>query len=427
MWNKIQGWKEHYLSQAGKETLIKTVIQAIPSYIMSIFMLPKTFCNKIASLIARFWWRSAGKERGIHWTKWAKLQKPKMEGGLGFRDLHAMNLALISKQVWRLQNNPNALWVRVLKSLYFPNSNIWEASRGRYAFWGWVSILKGRDFLNKHKAWHVKNGRNIKISGDKWMHSGDRLWLNDGNVNQTTVNDLIAASGDNWDMAKITQLIPNESIRKVLATPINTHLAEDTTFWPYSKDGVYNVKSGYKIAHYEVGEGGSIDNPSSPSEKQLWKSIWNAKVMLKIKNFIWRLVSDALPTKANLAKRGLGESSCCPICYCERETAEHIFLGCSWVKPVWFGSTLQWSIGSTDNVDIKWWVSEKIELILKVRDSESEHFLALFFNLLWGIWLGKNKYVFENTNVNPLRTINAANNLNQEFLAPNSRIAHSPP
>lgn len=56
IWKKLQGWKEKYLSRAGKEILIKSVIQAIPTYIMSIFRLPESLLSEINSMIARFWW-----------------------------------------------------------------------------------------------------------------------------------------------------------------------------------------------------------------------------------------------------------------------------------------------------------------------------------------------------------------------------------
>ena len=41
VWRKLQGWKEKLLSQAGREVLIKSVIQAIPTYTMSCFKLPR--------------------------------------------------------------------------------------------------------------------------------------------------------------------------------------------------------------------------------------------------------------------------------------------------------------------------------------------------------------------------------------------------
>lgn len=52
---KLEGWKDNLLNQAGKEVLIKAVIQAIPAYAMAIIRFPNIFCKKISSAVARFW------------------------------------------------------------------------------------------------------------------------------------------------------------------------------------------------------------------------------------------------------------------------------------------------------------------------------------------------------------------------------------
>ena len=56
VWNKIQGWKKKLLSQAGKEILLKSVVQAISTFAMSYFKLPVGLCRDIEMMIRKFWW-----------------------------------------------------------------------------------------------------------------------------------------------------------------------------------------------------------------------------------------------------------------------------------------------------------------------------------------------------------------------------------
>ena len=79
VWKRLQDWKLKFLSQAGREILLKVVIQAIPTYSMSVFMFPKALCSKIYSLMQKFWW---GDSR-INWTSWRKLGESKARGGMG--------------------------------------------------------------------------------------------------------------------------------------------------------------------------------------------------------------------------------------------------------------------------------------------------------------------------------------------------------
>jgi hypothetical protein len=47
------------------------------------------------------------------------MTQPKYAGGLGFRDLELLNLALLAKQVQRIIQDPLSLSVRILKEVYF--------------------------------------------------------------------------------------------------------------------------------------------------------------------------------------------------------------------------------------------------------------------------------------------------------------------
>ena len=54
IWKRVQGWMEKCLSAGGKEVLIKSVAQAIPTYSMACFKLPRGLCEHINSLIRKF-------------------------------------------------------------------------------------------------------------------------------------------------------------------------------------------------------------------------------------------------------------------------------------------------------------------------------------------------------------------------------------
>jgi hypothetical protein len=87
VWKKLKGWKERNLSFAGRVTLIKSVAQAIPTYFMSCFLLPKGLCDKIESQICNFRWESNVDKRKIHWVNWKKTCKNKLQGGMGLKSL----------------------------------------------------------------------------------------------------------------------------------------------------------------------------------------------------------------------------------------------------------------------------------------------------------------------------------------------------
>ena len=138
---KISGWKGRLLSHVGKEILIKAVAQATPTYMMSCFKIPDSLCTDLNSMISKFWWGQKDREKKLAWVSWEKLCTPKSEGGMGFRDLKAFNLALLAKQGWRIKRNPHSLVHKVFKAKYFMDSPFKEAQLGRRPSYAWRSIV----------------------------------------------------------------------------------------------------------------------------------------------------------------------------------------------------------------------------------------------------------------------------------------------
>ena len=111
--------------------MIKSVIQAIPSFAMGCFKIPIGLCNEIEVLIRKFWWGERGNRRKIHRLKWDKMTKSKMVGGMGFRDLAMYNYSLLAKQTWRLLTYKDSLFYRIFKARFFPHCTIMEVEDSR--------------------------------------------------------------------------------------------------------------------------------------------------------------------------------------------------------------------------------------------------------------------------------------------------------
>ncbi|BBH01968.1 RNA-directed DNA polymerase reverse transcriptase-related family protein, partial [Prunus dulcis] len=132
--------------EASKEVLIKSVIQAIPSYPMGVFQLPKSLCKELSSLCARFWW---GKTHNL--------------GGLGFRDFEQFNKALVAKQGWRLLINANSFVGQVYRGRYFPNGDFLNAPLANSPQLIWRSLIWGWELLAAGLRWRIRDGLSIKL------------------------------------------------------------------------------------------------------------------------------------------------------------------------------------------------------------------------------------------------------------------------
>ena len=169
VWKRVQGWMEQSLSTGGKEVLIKAVAQAIPTYSMSCFRLPRGLCEHINGVLWRFWWGSKDGQRKTCWVAWDDMTKPKFLGGMGFRDIELFNLALLARQAWRVLQEPESLSACILKSVYYPNGEFLEATLGARPSKIWRAIIDGKEVLAQGIIRRIGKGESTKIWSTNWL------------------------------------------------------------------------------------------------------------------------------------------------------------------------------------------------------------------------------------------------------------------
>ena len=71
------------------------------------------------------------KKRKIHLVGWTKVTKPKDQGGLGLHAAKERNLTLASKLCWRMKNEGEKPWAKVLRHKYCKKADSSKAPKSR--------------------------------------------------------------------------------------------------------------------------------------------------------------------------------------------------------------------------------------------------------------------------------------------------------
>ncbi|GFY92706.1 pyruvate decarboxylase-2 [Actinidia rufa] len=122
----INAWAGATLSYAGRSELIRSVLQGVECFWLSILPIPVGVREKVIALCRNFLWGGRAVVSKKPLVAWKELCRPKSEGGLGFMDLHAWNLALLSKSLWNLQSKKDSLSVKWVHHIYIKRTSFWE-------------------------------------------------------------------------------------------------------------------------------------------------------------------------------------------------------------------------------------------------------------------------------------------------------------
>lgn len=75
--NRLSGWQGKYLNIAGRATLIKSVLDAIPSYYMQTILLPKRLLHELERTSKGFLWGDNQNSKKVHLIAWQDIIKEK--------------------------------------------------------------------------------------------------------------------------------------------------------------------------------------------------------------------------------------------------------------------------------------------------------------------------------------------------------------
>eukprot|EP00253_Pinus_taeda_P010845 PITA_10845 len=353
--SRISHWSFRWLSRAGRLTLIKSVLLAIPVYWVALTWIPKGVMEKIRRIYCRFLWAGSKESSGLPWVAWDKVARPKEWGGWGIKRLPEFSISLAAKSGWRLISMEN-LWTRVVKRKYIDPIPLeeWIRSQNKKVKNSsaiWKATVEAFSVIEQGLAWKVGDGR--------------QAWKDDEELG------LNVRWKYEWE----------GFIKELQRSNVRIKDEPDCLMWAQSKSGEFSPKDGYSFLMGKKGWG----------IPDWWaKDIWNLKCPVKSRLFFWCILKRKVPTWETLQARFLAGPGRCPLCKSDEETISHLFTTCVFSRKIWEEVTVslkikaQWGHDPLDAAWRKWW---------QTYPEGNLRNLPLIF--CWGVWLARNKSLFQ--------------------------------
>lgn len=196
-----------------------------------------------------------------------------------------------------------------------------------------------------------------------------------------TVSTLFYPGTKTWDIERVQQLFTTDDAKAILATRVPQQDVSDRIAWSRTTNGVYTVKTGYRLwCDRNVAS-------STVPQSQGWSKIWRLTIPHKMKIFLWRFCRNNLPVRNRLKARGVNVPIICPMCSVDIEHLLHIFFDCQFARCC------------SQQVDLDFDMSDVFaapEWLLHKLSGSSQEELVKICTVLYGIWVWRNKKVWEN-------------------------------
>lgn len=240
--------------------------------------------------------------------------------------------------------------------------------------------MEAQVLLKQGAVRRVGSGTNVDILNDPWLPHFEDPYVHSEHMALIgrKVGALLIPGQNEWDIDLIENIFTERDSRLILSIPLN-HTDTDSWFWNKEKLGHYTVRSVYSVIQ-------DAKNYSLLNNSKLGKHVWNLKVPLKVKHFMWRALSRCLLTKDELVAKRVPINIICPVCNNESESVYHILVLYSFASLCWDHSSFMNDRGSHESF-FKW-ISATFQRYKK-REIEA---MAM---ICWPLWKNRNNIVWK--------------------------------
>ena len=140
------------------------------------------------------------------------------------------------------------------------------------------------------------------------------------------VSQLIDQESFAWKTNLVNDLFDSTSANAILSIHLPPTPRSDKLIWLQNLNGNFNVKSAYHLA---------TQSSFPPTQFDVsWKKLRKLNMPKRIKMLIWRIGSNALPTKDTLLHRMSINDPSCVLCGHEEKSIGHLFFQCLATKAI---------------------------------------------------------------------------------------------
>ncbi|KAL2929883.1 LINE-1 retrotransposable element ORF2 protein, partial [Bienertia sinuspersici] len=182
---RIKTWSSRHLSFAGRSQLINSVLLSIHQYWAQVFVLPTKVLKDIEKVCRAYLWNGEWYSEAPGYVAWKNVCTRKKAGGLGFRNIHAWNTAIMTKHVWALARKQDNLWVRWIHAVYLKDNDWWDYKPPQDCSWYWKKICEVKEkvkliftkeeiySMEKFSVQKIYSGLEDQVSDVQWV---DNVW-----------------------------------------------------------------------------------------------------------------------------------------------------------------------------------------------------------------------------------------------------------